>query len=400
MSSTRPRALAAVLLLAGLPGLAACSGDDPEPAGAVQVDTVRAVTRALDARARVVRRVDPEAFDRQLGGPTRFREEQRTWFANVTQLPVQRLEYDLDPGSLVRDDTSYTATADLVLQLEGYDAAPVVSPVRLRFRPAPRHPSRFLLTGIEPAEPQPWDLGAVEVREGDGVLGVFDAAGVATAPDLLASVEAGIGSVAAEVPYDWSRTVVFYALADPTFLTGLADVPGDDPEELDAVSFPVGDSTRFALNPRMLAETGPERDQLVRHELTHVAVGTHDDTAPVWLSEGLAEYVAVRPLAPEDRRVPAAAVQAAEAGVADLPEDATFNDGDSDAHYGLSWWAVEYLADAYGESAPWQLLDELAEPGADPDAVLRDRFATTTEDLAAQAQRLILSLYDPSAGVP
>jgi hypothetical protein len=216
------------------------------------------------------------------------------------------------------------------------------------------------------------------------------------APELIASVEDGIATVAAEVPYDWSRTVVVYALTDASFLESLEDVPGDDPGDLDAVAFPAGTGTRFVLNPRMLDQPGRERDRLVRHELTHVAVGTRDDQAPVWLSEGLAEYVSVRPLAPEDRRIPEAAVAAAEAGVSDLPDDATFNDADSDAHYGLAWWAVEYVADAYGEDAPWQLLDAMAAPDADPDTVLRDRFATSTHELAKQADRLILALYETS----
>jgi hypothetical protein len=127
-------------------------------------------------------------------------------------------------------------------------------------------------------------------------------------------------------------------------------------------------------------------------------MGTRDDAVPVWLSEGLAEYVSVRPLAPEDRRIPQAAVAAAEEGVVDLPGDATFNDDRSEAHYGLAWWALEYVADAYGEDAPWQLLDAMAEPGADPTEVLHDQFGTSTRDLATHADRLILTFYDPAVG--
>src|SRR3546814_4519758 len=67
------------------------------------------------------------------------------------------------------------------------------------------------------------------------------------------------------------------------------------------------------------------------------------------------------------RRIPEAAVAAAEAGVADLPDDATFNDDDSDAHYGIAWWAIEYVAEAYGEDAPWQLLDAMGVAGARSD---------------------------------
>lgn len=387
--------VAAVLL-----GCAGCSGSDDDPAPAASSaprDVVPALERALAARARVVRRADPAAFERLVGGGAGFQERQRTWFANLIQLPVARLSYRADPASLVREGDAYRVTVTESLQLDGYDAEPVTSQARFRFAPARRHPGRFVLTGVTEADPQPWDNGPVEVREGDGVLGVFDAGSIGQAPELLESVEAGVATVAAEVPYEWAGTVVVYALTDPAFLEGLEDAPGDHPGDLDAVAFPAGAGTRFVLNPRMIDQPGRERDRLVRHELTHVAVGTRDDRVPVWLSEGLAEYVSVRPLAPEDRRIPEAAVAAAESGVSDLPDDATFNGADSEAHYGLAWWAVEYVADTYGEDAPWLLLDAMSAPGADPDAVLRDQFATSTRELAKQADRLILALYETSS---
>ncbi len=399
MSSRRTRTLlTAALLAAGLLGAAGCSGDEPEAAGPVPVDAVRAIDRALDSRARAVRRADAEAFSRQVAGSAGFRELQQAWFANLTRLPVGRLAYEVEPGSVVREGGTWSAIVETSLRLEGYDERAVTSQGRYRFRAAAGRPGRFVLTAVEERDPQPWDLGPVDVRVGVGVLGIFDAGSVGAAPELLASVESGISAVSAQVPYAWSRSVVVYALSQPTFLEGLDDVPGDDPDDLDGVAFPVGESTRFALNPRMLAQPGRERDRLVRHELTHVALGTQDDAVPVWLSEGLAEYVAVRPLAPQDRRIPEAAVAAAAAGVSDLPDDDTFNDQDSDAHYGLAWWAVEWLADTYGDDAPWTLLEALAASGADPEAVLRDQFGTSTEELAREADRLILSLYEPAGG--
>ncbi|WP_395695356.1 hypothetical protein [Nocardioides sp.] len=398
--SSRPRSgallLAAALLLAGLVG---CSGPDgAEHATAPPTDLARSVSNALDARAHAVRAGDLHGFEQLLARRPALRERERTWFDNLTQLPLGHLGYRVEPGTLQRDGDRYTVTAELVLRLEGYDDRPVVTPGRFRFRAAPGDPGRLLLTGARLTDPQPWDLGPVEVRQGAGVLGVFDAGSVAQAPDLLRSVESGIASVSAQVPYDWDRSVVLYALADPTFVDGLHDVPGDDPEDLDAVAFPVGRSTRFALNPRMLEVAGAERDRLVRHELTHVALGTRDDDVPVWLAEGIAEWVSVAPLAPQQRRIPEAAVAAAEAGDDDLPDDATFNDADSEAHYGLAWFAVEVLADTYGPDEPWQLLDAMAQPGADPDVVLRDLLGTTTERLAQEADRLILARYAPGAG--
>jgi hypothetical protein len=407
---SRPRSsrLAAALLALGLAvaALAACSGDDDPPHATPEPDVAGAVDRALKTRATAVRRADADAFARTVGGGRAFRAQQRTWYANLTQLPIRRFRYRFDPASLVRDGDGYWVTVEEQLQLDGYDDAPVTAPDRFRLRPDER--GRMRVVSVTDArweaahrvQPQPWDLGPIDVRAGFGVLGIFDAGSVATSGALLTSVETGISDVSARVPYEWSRSVVVYALSDPTFMAGLEDVPGDDPEQLDAVSFPVGKGTRFVLNPRVLGATSVERDRLVRHELTHVAVGTADDTAPVWLSEGLAEWVSVQLLPPEDRRIPDAAVTAAEEGVPDLPDDASFNDADAQAHYGLAWWVVEYVADSYGEHAPWLLLDALGAPGADPDQVLRDDWGTSTEELTAQAEQLILTTYRGPQGAP
>jgi hypothetical protein len=406
MSSARPspRTLAVLLALslAGAALVACSSAQEPGRTAASKppADIVAEVQDALDLRAAAVRRGRPAVFTRTLGGESSFRAQQQTWYDNLTQLPLAHFDYRLDPASLVRDGDGYWVRVEEVMQLDGYDAAPVVTPDRFRFVPLGESGPMRLTSVTDQAwerehavQAQPWDLGPVEVRAGAGVLGIFDAGSVDNAGTLLSAVEAGIGDVSAWVPYDWSRTVVLYALSAPTFLDGLEDVPGDDPGDLDAVSFAAGAGTRFVLNPRVIDRPGAERDRLVRHELTHVAVGTHDDQAPVWLSEGLAEWVSVRPLAPDERRLPDAALSAAEEGAADLPDDASFNDDDSQAHYGVAWWAVEYLADSYGEEAPWLLLDQLSAAGADRDAVLRDQFRTSTRDLAEQADRMILATY-------
>jgi hypothetical protein len=205
--------------------------------------------------------------------------------------------------------------------------------------------------------------------------------------------------------------VVVYALSDPGFLTGLDGLPGDDPEALDGVAFPVLSTpeggplaaTRFVLNPRMLGEPGPDRDRLIRHELTHVAIGERDDGAPVWLSEGLAEYVSVQPLDPADRHIAGAAIAAAESGVRDLPADDTFNDGSSEANYGLSWWACEYVARSYGASLLWTLLDLLDQPDStedEQDAVLQEMLGIGRHELARRAARLLVVTFDPGSLAP
>jgi hypothetical protein len=375
----------------------------------VPADLAEAFTRTLDERADALRERHRRAFLHSIRrGDEGFVTAQLGYYDNLAQLPVQQLGYTLDRSSMVRTGDQYWVTVSVGLQLEGFDAEPVFS--RDRFRFAPGADGRYVVSSVTDArwerandvEPQPWDMVPIQVRTRPGVLGVFDADSVDAAEPILDSVEQGITEVAGEVPYEWSGSVVVYALSDSDFLATLDDVPGGDTEHTDGVAFSLltgedgdGVTTRIALNPSMLYRPGPERDRLVRHELTHVALGEHDDHAPLWLAEGIAEWVSVQPLAPETRRLPEEALGAAEAGVHRLPADKTFNDADSAAHYGLSWWACEYLAASFGSSSLWSLLDALDDPHADQDEVLHSLIGLSGPKVAKRGARMMIDEYDP-----
>ncbi len=406
--------LLAALLLGG------CSDEIPEPdqgprdgtRGGAKLPEARnvvpALTHTLRRRADAVLHEDRAAFlsgiDRRQPG---FVAEQ-TWYAdNLAQLPIESFSYTLEPSSLVREGRGYWAEVVVSLQLRPYDAAPVVTRDRYLF--APGRGSRYLLASVtDPVweedqrdlDPQPWDTGPVTIREGAGVLGIFDAGSASRAAGLVDEAERAAAAVSAEVPYGWDRSVVVYALSSPAFLAGLDDVPGDDPLRLDAVTFEVpavdGDQvadTRVVLNPRILGVPTRGRSRLLRHELTHVAVGGRADGVPTWLSEGLAEYVSVRSIPPQQRRISGAALAAAEDGLTEMPPDSEFGGDTAEASYGVAWWACEYLARATGEAVLWDLLDALR--GADADAVLRDNLRLSTAELARRAGRLMLDTYRP-----
>jgi hypothetical protein len=403
--------------------LAGCSSDEaPAPADQPrqerkaekkkeprrQVDVAPALARTLRERAAAVRSADQTAF---LAGVARgdpaFVADQTTYLANLDQLPLARFGYSLEPTSVARSGRGYWATVEVTMQLDGYDARPVVTPDRYHFTPQGK--GRYAVASVtdqawesgNELDPQPWDLGSITVRTGTGVLGVFDAGSEASADAVVAEVEQGVSAVAAEIPYEWDDGVVLYALDDPTFLSGLDSVPGSDPLSLDAVSFEVMArpnarqvaSTRFVLNPDVVAGAGAGRGRLIRHELTHVALGSRADRVPTWLSEGLAEYVSVRPMAPEDRAISGAALAAAEAGLSALPTDRDFGGPASEAGYGIAWWACEYLASAYTESILWSLLDAM--PEGRPDDVLQDLLALDEAELARRAGDLMLDTYRP-----
>lgn len=417
-TGSRWRALLVALLTyaAGLGILTGCSvGDDPStpPASVTRDDpgrrqVVAAVQRLLDRRAEAVRGGDRAAYVSTVAtGRDADEAEQLTYFDNLAQLPVGEFSLRLRPDTVRGGGNTWAGAVEVTLQLEGYDAAPVVRLSRFDFTRG-RGGWRVASDLDEEwqrdygGDLQPWRTGPIEVERGPRVLGIFDGGSIAAAPALVDVVEQGIDEVAARVPVEWNTRVVVYALSDTRMLRGLPQLPGDDPSALDAVAFPVVArpedpelaATRFLLHPRMLASEPTELARLVRHELTHVALGESDDRVPVWLAEGIAEWVSVQPLPEDQRVVSGAAVAAAQAGDVALAADDDFNGEDAAINYGLSWWAVETLVDVYGEQQLWTLLETMAQTPADEqDEVLETVIGMDADQLAREAARRIVQRY-------
>lgn len=403
-------ALLLTILLSGCVGTPASENSGPAPQGQPLprgVDVTRALDRLLTQRAASIREGRPALLMDGLVARPAFRNEQRTWYSNLRQLPVQRLSFDLEPASLVRDGRVYTATVNTRLQLEGYDARPVATERRFRFV---REHGRFLLASVRDrlwersheVRLEPWDTERVQIRDTGSVLGVFDDGSAGRADDVMASVTRGLGQVSTLIPMDWSHRVVVYALSDPGFLAEQPRPAG----QVDALTFsmqqaPHGQvaSTRFVLSPELVSTSGPSRDRLVRHELTHVALGDRDDRLPAWLSEGLAEWVSVQALPPADRTVSQVALAAARRGVDHLPDSDTFNGPDAAANYGLSWYACEYLVQRGGDALLWQLVHDLARAD-DPDARLERDSGVSADQLAHRAAKLLVATYDGPSSEP
>lgn len=335
------------------------------------------------------------------------RGEQVTSFDNLAQLPLGEVDLRLQPDTLRGDGTTWAGVVETTLELEGHDAAPVVRLARYDFA---RQGRGWRVTSDFDEEwqddyggdLQPWQTGAIDVETGPRVLGIFDEDSVTGAGEIIGVVEQGIDDISPRLPVEWNTRVVVYALSDTRMLRGLPQLPGGDPSALDAVAFPVvaraGSAelaaTRFLLHPRVLDTDPVEQARLVRHELTHVALGERDDAVPVWLAEGIAEWVSVQAL-PESRRVVSgAALAAAEAGEVELPADEDFNGQDAAVNYGISWWAVQTIVDIYGEDRLWTLVDTLAQaPPEEDDATLEEVTGMDADQLAREAGRRIAARY-------
>lgn len=427
--STDARRLVAALLSTAVlgPALVACSDEPParppaEPAPA-PADATEQINKLLRQRAAALLRHDEDAFRRTVQqSDAAFADAQATYYANLVQLPVAEAAIRLDRDSVVPDGDDYWAEVEVSLRLDPYDDVPVVTRDRYRFTPRPgARADRLVLSSVtdqqweaqHPMAPQPWDLGPVQVEERAGVLGVFDYGTVAQAPVVLDAVQQATYDVIAVLPDPdpVDPAVVVYALSDPAYVESLPGLPGD-PERLDALTVPVSAepadpeqaadakpaataSYRMLLSPTTLLEDAAVLDRLVRHELTHVLLGDRGREAPLWLSEGIAEYVSVRPMTPSERQLSARAVDLVEGGLDALPPDASFSGADAEGWYAVGWWICEYVAATYGESALWLLLDALdvADPAAQEAAIV-DVLGISGSELAERGAALMTTTYD------
>jgi hypothetical protein len=366
----------------------------------------------LARRARSVRTGNLTAFlDDVDSARPNFRARQERYFLNLRELPLAAFRYSLDQGVTTLPDGRMQGVVELRMRLERYDALPVRTAALFTFRRL--ESGAWVLSEDRnrafekdnDIEPQPWDLMRIQVKEGDGVLGVFDEQSIDAAYQIIDEIEDGIRVIKQEVPVRWSGRVVVYALSDMRVLSGLDDLPGGDPNRLDGVAFPIRASPesprlaaiRFMLHPRMIYRNDESRSRLVRHELTHVAIGRRDDRVPTWLSEGLAEYVSVQPIVPYERMISREALDAAQAGPDSLPLDNEFNGPHSGANYGIAWYACEYIADAFGEKALWRLFDAMRAGNGtseeEQDAVLERLFGFDGDDLARLSARKIVNTF-------
>jgi hypothetical protein len=394
--------LLSTLLVAGCS--APTTAPDPLP-DSPPVDV--ALSSLLAGRAKAVLLHDQPSFmDSVDPEPSPFRKRQRRLFANLQELPLAA--YDLELNHVTEaSDSRAQAQVTVIMQLDGYDAVPVRTPGLFTFA---RVDGEWELTsdhdatfdGEHDVDLQPWERTRIEAENQGGVLGIFDSRSIDDAYQVMRAVQRGIAAITPRIPLAWSHHVVVYALSDVAQMASLDELPGGDPERLEGVAFsvPAGGgnpelaSVRFMLHPRMLGRDDARRDRLIRHELTHVAIADRDDRVPIWLAEGIAEWVSVRDVPRDERVISRDAVEMAQAGLHALPDDADFNGEHTSANYGIAWWACEVIADRYGADRIWALLAEMGQgdgtPESEQDVVLRRVVGMTGAQLAAASGRRIV----------
>lgn len=340
------------------------------------LSTYTAALRAGDAPAAAAV-LDPSATDA-------LRAQTASSAAGLGDLPLTTFEYRLGDTTAAEQ----LVPADLQARLDAQGSSDSwVAPVQLR----------YAYQGID-TTPAVVDVPMVMARYGDGWKIVADAGpvlgGAAPSGQVWQFADPGArpvptaggeslvlangaspltGTVAEQLPAAIDSVTGFWGTRWPQ-TAGIIVTPGDDEfasitgasaDDADAAAAVTVFTTIDPNGPTALGQRvvfTPQAAQLdrntlavvLRHELFHVASRTAtSEGAPIWVTEGVAEYVGRRGTYTRlAQAAPALADEIAAAGPpADLPTDANFAPSSPDAQlaYQSAWSVAAFIADTFGD---------------------------------------------------
>ncbi|MER7948266.1 hypothetical protein ABTY59_12860 [Streptomyces sp. NPDC096079] len=376
---------AVVLVLAG------CAA--PAPAG----PDSREIQSLLDTHARAL--LDRDAPGWLAALDPALAPAARTEFDRLAKIPLGSWTYRVTDVDRTGEGRA-TARAELGYRIKGYDSGPATSE---RILDLTQRDGRWYVTGDRAAEGAPqqlWQQGEVTTVTGARSLVLGVGQGQERLREIAAAADRAVPAVGDAWNGNWAGRVVVLVPDSIEAMGRLLGGPADSYRGIAAVTTgragggPKAPADRVIVNPDAYAVLGAFGRQLVlTHETTHVATRVQTTGAtPVWLSEGLADWVAYRgtdrtaaQAAPELRR----AVRAGDLP-AELPDDAAFAfGGDAEAlarAYEGGWLACELIADRWGEE---KLTEFYRAVGAHPvregalEKAFRDVLDTTPEDFTA-----------------
>jgi len=164
----------------------------------------------------------------------------------------------------------------------------------------------------------------------------------------------------------WRETLVVEEPATDAFFEAASGLSPEEARAIAAVTTTT-DGSRLAIspvhiyvNPEVFDPLGPRGQQIVlSHEAAHVAFGAATSEVPLWLSEGIADYVAL-----VDTSLPVAVLAAQirrlvreDGPPAELPAGPEFDGSNRDigAWYEAAWLAARLIAQQHGQRALFDL---------------------------------------------
>jgi hypothetical protein len=365
-SSTAPRATHT--------GRAGNDGSDRAASSVPTVDelTIRmaAAQDLLSARAAAVKARNKGAWMATVDVPAAaFRARQSVAFDNLIRLPLGQFTYgemqaapELAATRAARlGPKAWAAKAPGTYTLAGYDRAP--RSFEATYTLVERPGGWRIADDTDGATAmQVWDLPRMRVVRGRSGI-VIGNAPEARMRDYSTIADAAVSRVTAVWGKDWNSHVVmvtpsttqeFAKLLLRSADAGLDQVAAITQGVIDSGQRAQGD--RVVINPKAFtALQSIGRRVVITHELTHVAARSSTTRqVPIWLSEGMADYLGYSGLDLPRARVAADLLTLVRQGKGPkgLPTEADFDPARTKIapFYAASWLAVSRLADLYGQA--------------------------------------------------
>jgi hypothetical protein len=404
------RLLALVALTLILLACAACSiqgAAAPAPiesrSAAPQNSRLYLVRATVDALAEAARTGDRASFDRLLSDrDPSFHDRGRLLYDNLSTLPLTTLRMRVEPTQYDLSEarrkllgpTAWVQRAVVTWRLAG-DGAELEHRVWLTFLEAAGE-VKIAGTMDEPAgsllEQKPsWWLGPLSASERGGVTVVV---GVGQSLDRWTSLAAtALGNVRQMLPAglggSWNRQAVIEVPATQRDFESVLGKPAGSHTSIAAVTHragAAGEAIRIVVNPKAAPLTSSALQSLLEHELVHVATRSPDSAAPMWVEEGLAEWVSMRAHSGQrsggtDELLLRVRSEGAPRA---FPADRRFEAGASNLElaYAEAWLACRFIADRYSEARLGQFYLELVR-GSSVDQASRSTLQLSETELTA-----------------
>ncbi len=370
----------------------------------------RAIQQMLDRRASAIVHHDATAFLASVDpDQPRFVEQQRTWFANLADVPFAAWSYSFDPMSEQTGSAlgRYHAPAYAPQQvtthyrLRGFDAQPTAQPEFLTFVQRGLRwyvASTTDVGGSDVAPADLWDFGPVRVVHGASTLVLGHPRSLALMHTLADEADAAVPQVTRLWGADWSRDVVILVPSTQDELGRIVQNVGSL-DQIAAVATaevrsgsghpgPVGN--RVLVNPPNFAKLGPlGRRVVLTHEITHVAArASSGGDVPEWLVEGFADFVGYSgtgvPVQVAGRELRGDVL--AGRAPTKLPDDAAFAGSDPRLAqvYEESWLACRMIAQRWGEPTLVAFYRRLGRATGSSDAALAAAMSDVLHTTPAQ----------------
>jgi hypothetical protein len=395
---TRPRRVAAIALCVGLvvgiagqlngnfdlpgpigslrqaAGNTARGGDDtdqfasslPEVDG--QAADLAAAQGLLSARAAAVKSRNKRSWMATVDGPA-FRGRQAVVFDNLMKLPLGQFSYGtvrMAPALAASraseaETEAWAVSVTGAYSLAGFDRAPQAFDATYTLvRRAGGWRISADTDGVTPL--QMWDLPGLRVLKGTSGI-VIGNAPYARMREYRTIADSAVRRVTRFWGKDWSSHVVILTPSTSKQFASLLSRSTDDGlDQVAAITQGViepgrrAQGDRVVINPDAFTSLQPVgRRVVITHELTHVAARSSTTSpAPIWLTEGMADYIGYSGLNLSRGRVASELVAQVRAGKvpSTLPTNADFDPSRTKIapSYSSAWLAVTRLVDLFGQA--------------------------------------------------